>query len=623
MVMREFVSVPYPPIEKLGVIGDRRTAALVAADGTLCWMSLPNYDGFPIFGALLDSTRGGGWKLGPRARRFGRQRYTCGPILHTAWEERDFSVDLLDFMPWPQDNRSPQRDGGRTVIRRLRCLRGGAPCRIVLEPRRNFHYALKPNAEPPHGISFANKPPLFAWCSQPIGKGPIRCEDDRVEGEFTLGKDEEIWCAFGSDEEILQWSPTVAADALRATMDYWTSWISSIDYRGRRRSEIIRSAWLVHLLTFAPTGALVASPTTSLPERIGGERNYDYRYTWIRDASLALSLLAKLGLPEDAKRFVDFLAGLESSTGRPLQVLYTINGREAPAVEEIDIAGYRRSRPVRIGNAAVSMSEIDSYGYLTDCISSYLKHGGQWHPEYWTFIRHIADFTMSHWQQPGSSIWELRPARNFVASKIMSAVTLDRAAQIAKLTGHDGDCISAWVDSRNKIMAEVMSAGWSNHLGAFRQHYDADMVDASALLAPLMGLLPAHHPRVAATLDALVDQLAVNGFLHRFVGTQRINGKEETVGDEEGAFLICSFWLAHVLALAGHPATAEAIISKAESIAGELGLFAEAVDARDNTFLGNMPLVFSQVEYAKAAIALDRVLDCAVSPDAVPAGERA
>ncbi len=412
-------------------------------------------------------------------------------------------------------------------------------------------------------------------------------------------------------------------DALHETTQYWTKWLSRIDYRGRRRDEILRSAWLVHLLTFAPTGAVIASPTTSLPERIGGERNYDYRYTWIRDASLGLGLLARLGLTDDAKRFIDFLAGLESSTGRPLQVLYTIDGKKAPSVEEINAAGYRRSRPVRIGNAAESMSEIDSYGYLTDCILAYLRHGGEWRPEYWSFIRRIADFTMSHWQKPGASIWELRPPRHFVASKVMSAVTLDRAAQIAKLTGHDTDCITVWVAERDEIMTEVMSAGWSDRVRAFRQYYGADKVDASALLIPLMGLLPVDHSRVTATVEALVDRLAVNGFLHRFVGRQRLDGEEESVVDEEGAFLMCSFWLAQVLAMAGQMERAEGLLSRAESVIGDLGLCAEAIDARNGTLLGNTPLVFSQVEYARAAIALDDLCYRDNSQGSPPSGERA
>lgn len=413
--------------------------------------------------------------------------------------------------------------------------------------------------------------------------------------------------------------------------DFLPSWAGAIsidlmpaDFRGPRRAQVLRSAMLVHLLTFAPTGALLASPTTSLPERIGGERNYDYRYTWIRDASLGLGLLAKLGLTKDAKQFIDWLADLEQPNRRPLQVLYAIDGgREAPVIERADIAGYRRSRPIRTGNAAVSMSELDSYGYLADCLLSYLYHGGEWKPQYWTLVRRLADYTAKHWKEPGSSIWELRPKRHFVATKTMSAVTLDRAVRIDRKTGQDGSFLDQWRRVYNEIIAEIMWRGWSERVGAFRQHYGTDELDAAALLIPLMKLLPAHHPRVGSTIERLIEHLDVNGFLHRFVHSRTVGGTAETIGDEEGAFLMCSFWLAQVLAQRNEAGKADAILRRAEEIAGELGLFSEAVDARSGTLLGNTPLVFSQVEYARAAIALDAVHEGAASEATASADERA
>jgi GH15 family glucan-1,4-alpha-glucosidase len=302
-----------------------------------------------------------------------------------------------------------------------------------------------------------------------------------------------------------------------------------------------------------------------------------------------------------------------------LQVLYTINGgRDAPVVEHVGIAGYRRSQPVRTGNAAIGMIEKDSYGYLMDCVLTYLQHDGEWRPDYWTLIKRIADFTAEHWHEPGSSIWELEPRRHFMASKVMSAVTLDRAAQIAKIVGH-GKCAEEWIETREEIFAEIMARGWSDRLGAFRQHYDADTLDASALLIPLMGLLPVHHPRVRSTIEKLIQQLEINGFLHRFVHSTTIAGVPQAIGDEEGAFLICSFWLVQVLAELDELEIAETILRRAEDIAGELRLFAEAIDARSYTFLGNMPLVFSQAEYARAAIALSQARDRVGSQPAAPA----
>jgi GH15 family glucan-1,4-alpha-glucosidase len=429
---------------------------------------------------------------------------------------------------------------------------------------------------------------------------------DRIESEFVLHAGDEMVCVLGAGEDTADWSLNAAAEALRDTVDYWDDWTGRAKIGGSRRNEILRSAMPIHLLTFAPTGALIASPATSLPERIGGDCNYDYRMTWIRDASLGLGLLAKLNLKKDAKRFLAWLADLESSDGRPLGVLYTINGRAAaPVVEHLEIAGYRRSRPVHTGNAAAAMVEIDSYGYLTDCVLTYLSHGGEWEPKFWVMIKRLADYTVKHWTESGSSIWELQPKRQFLASKVMSAVTLDRAAEIAEQTGQGRAQAVTWRALRDEIFAEIMSRGWSARLGAFRQRYEADTLDAAALLIPLMGLLPVRHPRVTSTIERVIEHLDVNGLLHRFIGGPSSDGMSTSGADDEGAFLMCSFWLAQVLAQRDETDKAEAILRRAENIAGELGLYAEAADARSNTFLGNTPLVFSQVEYARAALALD------------------
>jgi GH15 family glucan-1,4-alpha-glucosidase len=606
--------VPYPPLEKLGLIGDRRTAALVAADGSLCWMCLPTYDGVPTFGALLDAENGGVWKLGPKARRFGRQHYpSSGPILETTWSESSGAIELWDFMPWPGNDRQQADAGRRVVVRRLHCTHGDVRCRMSLSPRDDFADTLKAAALDDTRAVFRGRQDLGFWCSM-----PFRVAHGGVEAEFDLCAGEELWCAFGPNEQAVDWTTSAAAEALRSTRDYWDRWQRTISYRGVRRTEIVRSAVLVHLLSFAPTGAVIASPTTSLPERIGGDRNYDYRLAWIRDASLGLGFLAKLGLVEDVGRFLHWLVGLQSASGSPLQVLYRIDGNaHAPVIERDDIQGYRQSKPVRFGNAAAAMTEIDSFGYLADCALIYLEHGGRWEPEYWALVQRIADFTAANWQRGGSSIWELRPQHRFVASRVMSWVTLDRALQIAQRSGRRGSYLDTWSDVRAKIFAEVMTLGWSERLGAFRQREDADTLDAALLLIPIMGLLPARHPRVTATVERIVEHLEINGFLHRFASGEFFDQPSRPLGEEEGGFLMCSFWLAQVLAQSGDTERAEAILSRAEAIGGDLRLFAEGVDARNNTFLGNMPLMFSQVEYARAVMALNTAhTDAATSPAA-------
>ena len=593
--------IPYPPIEKLGLIGDRRTAAMVAADGTIGWMCLPNYDGSAVFGALLDAGKGGSWKLGPKSRSLGRQEYVFNSAaLTTTWTEGENRLELLDLMLWPQDERKQSDLARRAVLRRLKCTSGLAECQLSFVPRHDFDRPFSCEALDEHTIVFSGPMNIALWCSK-----SLRAKEHFAEAEFHLSAGQQVWCVCGPGEESVKWTPETAAEAGRSTIEFWQNWLSAIDFRGGRREPIRRSALLVHLLTFASTGAVIAAPTASLPERIGGGRNYDYRYTWIRDASLSLALHSKLGSTADAKRFMHWLSGLKSQTSTPLQVLYRIDGGcDSPVVERHDLYGYRGSRPVRFGNVAASMIEIDLFGYLADCVLAYLNHGGEWAPKFWELIWRIAEYTASNWHRRGSSIWEIRPEQDFVASKVMSWVTLDRALQIAEKVGEGGHFAGRWEHVRGEIHAEVMERGWSEQLSSFRQRYGAEVVDAALLLIPIMNFLPVNHPKVSATIGRVIEHLDVNGFLQRFVASELPDQGSLPIGEEEGGFLMCSFWLAQVHALRGDLDRAEAILGRAEAIAGPLGLFAEGVDARTNSFLGNMPLLFSQVEYAKAAIAL-------------------
>lgn len=594
-------SVPYPPLEKLGLVGDRRTAALIAADGNLCWMSLPNFDHLSLFGALLDFRRGGSWKAGPRSARFGYQEYLPGTlILKTIWEEASGVLELLDLMPLPQDDRISCDVLRRVVLRRLRCIVGQTDCYVRCEPRRDFNSAFRTVIEKDRVAFVHDKERLSFWCSL-----PVHVQRHSVEASFRLTAGNEVWCALEFGDQTAQWTAEKAATALAATTKVWHAWAGNFGVRGKRSGQILRSALLVHLLTFAPTGAVVASPAASLPERIGGGRNYDYRFTWIRDASLALELHTKAGSTADAQRFLQWLCSLRSKSEMPLQVLYRPDGElDAPVNKRARLYGYRGSRPVQFGNAATSIIEIDSFGYLADCVLTYLDHGGTWRPEFWQLIRRVADFTAANWGSPGAGIWEISPEQHFVTSKVMSWVTLDRALRIADKIGEKAPHREIWRCRRDDIHEEVMDKGWSEHLGSFRQRYGADALDASLLLLPIMKFLPPNHERVTLTIARIRERLEVNGFLHRFVPADLPGQGELPLGEEEGAFLMCSFWLAHVHALRNEISEAEALLQRAEAAAGPLGLFAEGVDARSGTLAGNMPLLFSQVEYAKAAMAL-------------------
>jgi GH15 family glucan-1,4-alpha-glucosidase len=592
--------IPYPPIEKLGTIGDRRTAALIAADGTLCWMCVPHYDGTPAFGALLDAERGGYWKLGPGKRRFGRQTYVEDTAcLRTLWEDETASLELVDCMPWPQDARPHALQNQHAVIRHLRCVRGRVTCRCAMRVCDGFGEGCDgPDAVSDHCIAFRGRRDSVLWSSV-----KLHVDKDCVDTTFELHEGEGVWCVYGSARS--PWTADRAAQTLDETAAYWRNWLGAVAFSGARRTLVRRSALLAHLLSFAPTGAVVAAPSAALPERIAGDRNYDYRFTWIRDASLSLALLSKLGATKDAQRFLHWISGLAPGRTMPLQVLYRIDGSvEAPLTEHGELSGYRGSKPVRFGNPAVSMFEIGSFGYFTDCAWIYLQHGGQWLSEYWDTIRRVADFTAVHWREPDSGIWEITPVHHFVSSKVLSWVALDRALKIARRVGKSGEFESRWRNEMSNIHAEVMARGWSEPLQAFRQRYDAESVDAALLLIPIMGFLPLDHPRVLSTVERVLERLEINGFLYRFVEKDLPGQGTLPPGEEEGAFLMCTFWLAQFFAQRGKLDTADRILARAESIAGELGLFSEAIDARNGSFLGNTPLLFSQTEYARAAITL-------------------
>lgn len=597
--MADRALVPYPPLERMAVVGDRRTAALIAADGTLCWMCLPHYDSTPVFGALLDADKGGFWRLGPVARCFGTQSYPWdAPCASTSWQTATGEVDLLDAMLWPADHRAPENIDRHVVLRRLRCTQGVVECVCHLAAVDDFKAALTPAQRSGQAVAFDGRERLGLWCSHPLS-----LTDDRVSTRIRLQAGEQLWCAFGPGEADRSWTVELAKAAMEDTVEYWHAWTRRLH---NTHPRVAASARLVHLLTFAPTGAVVAAPTMSLPERLGGERNYDYRFTWVRDASLSVALLARLGAAKDAGRFLDWLAERAVRRETPLQILYRIDGsRDMPVAERDDLLGYRGSHPVRTGNAAATMRELGSFGYLTNCMKVYLDHGGPWRPEYTALLERVADATAAHWREPGSGIWELMPPQDFVISKVMNWVALDRALDIATRLRCLTANLDRWRQARDDIREDVLSRGWSEPMRSFRQRYGADTVDAALLLMPIVGFLPASDERIAATVARIVDRLVINDLVQRFVAGETPGQSRLPEGEAEGSFLMCLFWLARVLALRGDTTRAAALLQRADELAGSLGLFAECADARDGRFLGNTPLLFSQVEYANARLALD------------------
>ncbi|MGC2200306.1 MAG: glycoside hydrolase family 15 protein [Stellaceae bacterium] len=586
----------YPSLAQLGVVGDRRTAAVISSAGSIQWLCLPNFDGIPVFGCLIDAERGGYWALGPASGVAGRQRYAeDNNVLVTTWKNDDSELELTDAMLWPPDARPVNGKCKRLLMRRLRCRRGLVACAMRLIPRYDFDSDFSVSSVPGGVELKAAGLALALWTSH-----PVEPTDAGVVGGFTLAAEGEFWAVLGLAESPTAWNIRAANQALHATSLYWRDWSDRYTYRGPRRGRVVRSALAIELLSYARTGALVASVTSSLPERVGGDRNYDYRYAWIRDASMAIATLSVLGNVESAERYLSWLARLDSSTEMPLQVLYRVDGgTDIEQHTRDELAGYRGSRPVQFGNHAYRQRQIDCFGYLADCAVVYLRQGGRWAPEYWRLVSRIADYVAEHWRKPSNGIWERDEQRHFVSSKVMSWTTLKRALEFADRTGDNGD-LQGWRAAMMEIHAEVMEQGWSRELQSFRQHYDADTLDASTLLIPLMGLLEPTHPRVVATVERIEEHLMIDGLVYRFQPEQG----DLPLGQFEGAFLPCCFWLAAVYALMERNDDAEAMLRRVEQLSGEPGLFAEEADSRSGELLGNIPMIFSHAEYARAVLQL-------------------
>jgi GH15 family glucan-1,4-alpha-glucosidase len=598
--------IAFPPIHRHGVIGDRRTGALVAADGTINWFCTPEFDGPPIFGALLDPERGGFCRFGPMKITLGKQKYLPNTaLLVTAWADGDDhgTIEVTDVMAWPHDERADALRSQRVIIRRLR-VTIDAPVSFELYPRRNFASApeaVRVTAGGGATVAFADGS-LGLWTSFPV---TVEAGGAFAKVLCRVGYD--YWAVVGWNESPQEWSVQRAASIFADAEEYWLDWSAGLkeENSSARAGAVRHSALVVQLLSHAHHDSPVAALTTSLPERVAGDRNYDYRYAWVRDASLSLAFLARMGRAGEVSAYLEWLSALVSDTSAPLQVCYRIDGNPRLKEEEIPgVRGYKDSRPVRVGNRAARQLQLGSAGFFADCVRIYIDEGGEWRKEFWDLLRRTADFTSTHWKEKDCGIWELSEKAHYVSSRVMAWVVLERAIDIAGQTGHAHET-GAWREAAAAIHAEVMDKGWCEKTGAFRQRYDSEALDASALLIPLMRFLPIHHPRVSSTLAAIERALVVNGLVHRFDPAATFGSEQLPIGEFEGAFLPCIFWHAHVLAKADRCDEAEAILAKCEEIAGAVGIFAEEICVSRNIFLGNTPLLFSQVEYARAVMELN------------------
>ncbi len=598
------------PIENYGVIGNMRTVALVSVEGSIDWLCYPHFDSPSIFSAILDREIGGFFKIAPVGNFKKKQLYRPDTnVLVTRFLHKDGVGEITDFMPMGVTNGKHADVQHCQIIRMVRVVRGELKFRLDCFPAfdyaRNNH---KVNLRK-EGAVFESKDIALALHSHV----PLKTQGSGVTSEFVLSAGEAQYFSIKGIEETeagLDDICELKSDVINLfgqTCDFWRAWISKSEYRGRWREMVNRSALTLKLLTFSPTGAMVAAPTTSLPEEIEGKRNWDYRFTWIRDASFTLYGLLRLGFTDEADAFMKWLEERcdELNEDGSLQIMYGLRGEHhLPEIELNHLCGWNNSRPVRIGNGAAGQLQLDIYGELMDSVYLYNKYGQPISYDLWVNLRRLLDWVCDHWMEPDEGIWEVRGGRrHFVYSKVMCWVALDRGLRLASKRSfpapHD-----RWLKARDQIYEEVMEKGWNPEIKSFVQYYGSTTLDASTLIMPLVKFISPTDPRMVSTLDHIMKNLVSDSLVYRYKNDESYSDGLE---GEEGTFSMCTFWLVEALTRAGRLHEARMIFEKMLTFANPLGLYAEEVGSHGEQ-LGNYPQAFTHLALISAAHNLDKAL---------------
>jgi GH15 family glucan-1,4-alpha-glucosidase len=583
------------PIREYGAIGDGRSVALVASDGGIDWLCLPNLDSPSVFGALLDHRRGGSFQLAPAIAFRTRRRYLPETnVLETTYETDRGRVRVTDAMTLPLAGLSPQRE----LVRRVEAIGGDVPMRWRVEPR--FGYGARSSriemrAGVPVATSGADAIAVSAW-----GAGRAICAGESIGGEFEAlnGGSALLVLSTAHGEPLVFPARDEAERRLDLTIDFWRRWASGRTYAGPWRDAVIRSALALKLLVHAPSGAIAAAATTSLPETMGGERNWDYRYSWPRDSAFMLDAFLALGCSPEADAYFSWLLHASQLTHPHLQVLYRLDGGTRAREQELPLAGYHGSRPVRVGNAAAPQLQLDVYGELLQTAHRFTLSGRTLDRETGRRLGEIADEVCKLWRQPDAGIWEVRaePA-HFTQSKLMCWVALDCAGELA----HEGQLPDAharyWTATAEEIREFVDSRCWSEERDSYVRSPGARVLDASLLFAALMGFRSVDERRVDATIDAVRAELARGPLVYRYLDRDGLPG-------QEGCFVACSFWLVEALARRGRRDEAVALMEQLLPLANDLGLYSEEMDPDTGVFLGNFPQGLVHLALINAAAAL-------------------
>jgi alpha,alpha-trehalase len=600
---------PFPPIDDYAFLSDCHTGALVAPDGSVDWLCVPSFDSPSIFGTLLDR-EAGNFRLAPFGINVPASRvYEAGTnTLVTTWRTADGWVEVRDALTMgtrqgedtvtPHTRPPADDDADHTLVRTVVCLEGRVEIELICEPvfdygRTAAEWTLVDDDRHAADATGAGVT-VRLTTDMPLG-----IEAGRVRARHVISGGERLFCALSWAEDFATPMTTDEADArVAATVRYWRGWLDharAIDHPWRAMLE--RSALAIKGLTYMPTGATVAALTTSLPETPGGERNWDYRYTWIRDTTFTLRALHLLQLDWEADEFMQFVADVEPTEDGSLQIMYGIDGRrDLTETTRDDLSGYAGARPVRIGNGAFDQRQNDVFGAVLDSILLHTRRSERLPRRLWPIVESQATCAQKVWQEPDQGIWEARGApQHYVSSKLMCWVAMDRAANLAGIRG-DKDLEASWRTTADEIQTDILKNG-VNDKGVLKQHYATDSLDASVLLAAIFGFLPPDDDRLRATVLAIADDLTEDGFVLRY----RTDETDDGLSGKEGTFLICSFWLVSALAVIGEEQRARDLLERLIRISSPLGLYAEEFDTETGHHLGNFPQAFSHLAMIEAA----------------------
>ncbi|MGH2825361.1 MAG: glycoside hydrolase family 15 protein [Actinomycetota bacterium] len=599
-------------IEDYAFLGDTHSAALVSSDGSIDWLCLPRFDSGACLAAILDEQQGGHWRVAPASGDFTSKRAYRheSMVLETVFTTSEGSVRLTDCLPIEQEESATDPRLAHThdvVVRIVEGLSGAVSMTMDFAPR--FDYGgITPWLRVHGGMGSSSVEAVGGPDALDLqATVPLEVEGGVVSSAFDLSPGERVMFMARSHPSHLD-PPDLDVHAdcdwlVDRTDRFWREWAARCTYDGKWRPEVIRSLLVLKALTYSPTGGIVAAPTTSLPEDIGGVRNWDYRYCWLRDATFTLEVLLDHGFTSEASEWRDWLLRAVAGDPEELQIMYGVRGeRRLTEVELPWLRGYENSAPVRIGNAAVEQFQLDVYGEIMDALHSAARAGNEPVPEAWELQSEIVEFVCEHWHDPDEGIWEVRSGRrHFVHSKVMAWVAVDRGISMIESFGRSGP-LGHWKAVRSEIREEVFERGFDRKIGCFTRAYDDDSLDASLLIMPLVGFIDATDPRMVGTIEAIRRDLVVDGFVHRYIATEAADG----LPGDEGSFLMCSFWLVDCLELIGRHNEAEELFVRLLSLRNDVGLLAEQYDATRKRLVGNFPQAFSHVALATSAMALER-----------------